>query len=244
MAQTDRPQVLVLGPEERARALSSRLSLLGCCRGLPAADLEGALRAQAAAPRAFAVGFLASDHGLPDLSRTLQRVGEWAASSGIRWVAFGPRPGPEACAGLREAGVQFSLFDPNSDEELRFVAGLALHGGDHAHPRAEERMPADLPARILTRNGEKVALIHNLSATGAYVATPRPTLRGGTVRLHFALPAREVQLDAQVLWNNVPGNLRRLHAPIGMGLRFVAVPPDVERALTAWVEERGRSYRL
>jgi hypothetical protein len=236
--------VLVLGPEERARALVSRLSLLGCCRGMRASDLDGALRAQAASPRPFPVGFLASDHELTDLPEALRTIGEHGAGGRMRWVAFGPRPGPEGLGSLRRAGVRFALFEPASDEELRFVLNQALHGGEVTVLRAEQRVPADLPARIVTKNGEKVALIYNLSASGAYVATPRPTLRGGTVQLLFSLPGGEVMLDAQVMWNNVPGNLRRFNAPIGMGLRFTGVPGDVQQELLRWVDQRAQSYRL
>jgi len=244
MQSGERQQVLVLGPEERSRALAGRLSLLGCCRGVRAIDLDGALRAQAASPRAFPVGFLASDHGLADLGDALRTLGEHGLGESMRWVAFGPRPGPGALGGLRRAGVEFALFEPASDEELRFVVNQALHRDSSVVPRIEQRVPADLPARIVTKNGEKVALIYNLSATGAYVATPRPTLRGGSVQLLFSLPGGEVELGAQVMWNNVPGNLRRFNAPIGMGLRFTGVPSDVQEELLRWVDQRAQTYRL
>jgi len=243
MQQGERPQVLVLGPEERTRPLAGRLSLLGCCRGVQATSLDGALRAQAAAPRSFAVGFLATEHGLANLDETLRVLGEHGVAGAMRWVAFGPRPAADALAALRRAGVRFALFEPTSDEELRFVVNQALHG-ETSVPRDEERVPADLPARIVTRNGEKVALIYNLSATGAYVATPRPTLRGGSVKLLFSLPGGEVTLDAEVMWNNVPGNLRRFNAPIGMGLHFTSMPADVRAELLGWVAKRAQAYRL
>jgi hypothetical protein len=239
----ERQQVLVVAPEERGRTLSGRLSLLGCCRGVPAKDLPGALRAQAASPRGFPAGFVASEHGIPDLADALRLLGE-RSDGPLRWIAFGPRPDGAAIADLRAAGVEFALFDPANDEELRFVVNQALHRGAASVPRMEKRVPADLPARIVTRNGEKVALIYNLSATGAYVATPRPTLRGGTVQLLFSLPGGEVALAAQVMWNNVPGNLRRFNAPIGMGLRFTGVPGDVQKELLHWVDQRAQTYRL
>ncbi|MEB2343467.1 MAG: PilZ domain-containing protein [Deltaproteobacteria bacterium] len=244
MQGREREQVLVLGPEERSRTLASRLSLLGACRGVCAETLESALRVQAASPRAFPTGFVASDHGLPDLDDSLRALGAHGPGGSMHWVAFGPRPAPDALVGLRRAGVTFALFEPASDEELRFVLNQALHRDGTAIPRAEQRVPADLPARIVTKHGEKVALIYNLSATGAYVATPRPTLRGGAVQLLFSLPGGEVVLGAQVMWNNVPGNLRRFNAPIGMGLRFTAVPADLQEELLCWVEQRARAYRL
>lgn len=240
----ERQPVLLLGPDERTRTLAGRLSLLGCCRGVRAEDSDGALRAQAAAPQPFTLGFVASDHGLRDLGETLRLLGEHGAGGKLRWVAFGPRPGEQRLGELRRAGVRLALFDPASDDELRFVLNRALHEPGGSAQRHDDRVPADLPARVVTKNGEKVALIYNLSSTGAYVATPRPTLRGGTVRLQFALPSATIALDAQVVWNNVPGNLRRHNAPIGMGLRFLRVPPEIEHAILTWVEQRIGSYQL
>jgi hypothetical protein len=242
--RNEREQVLVIGPEERARALAGRVALVGCCRGVPVSHLEAALRAQAVSPRPFTAGFVASDHGLADLADALRTLAAHGRDGRMRWVAFGPRPRPEALAQLRAAGVELALFDPASDEELRFVVNQALYRGEDGTLRADDRVPADLPARIVTKSGEKVALIYNLSATGAYVATPRPTLRGGSLQLHFTLSGGEVALEAQVMWNNVPGNLRRFNAPIGMGLRFTSVPQDVHGELLRWVEQRAQAYRL
>lgn len=244
MQRNEREQVLVIGPEERARALAGRIGLVGCCRGVPVSSLEAALRAQAVSPRPFAAGFVASDHGLADLAEALRMLAAHGRDGRMRWVAFGPRPQPDALARLRAAGVELALFDPASDEELRFVANQALYRDEDGTLRADDRVPADLPARIVTRTGEKVALIYNLSPTGAYVATPRPNLRGGSLQLHFTLSGGEVALQAQVMWSNVPGNLRRFNAPIGMGLRFTSVPDDVHGQLLRWVEERAQAYRL
>ena len=243
MQQKDRPQILVLGPEEAARNLAGRLSLIGAGRGVRVSDPDMALRAQSAAALPFAVGFLSSEHGLEDLPKALCELGQAHASGPLPWVVFGPRPGPTVRSSLREAGVRFAIFDPATDEELRFVVNEARYASAPALPRLEQRVPADLPARILAKNGEKVAVVYNLSITGAYVATPRPTLRGGSVRLSFSLPGGEASLQANVVWNNVPGNLRRFHTPIGMGLRFTETPTDVQSELDGWVEERVRSYQ-
>lgn len=243
MQHNDRPQILVLGPEEAARNLAGRLSLIGAGRGVRASDLETALHAKSAVALPFSVGFLSSEHGLDDLPKALGDLGQGRASGPLPWVVFGPRPAPAVRVELRDAGARFALFDPASDEELRFVVNEARYANAPALPRLEQRVPADLPARILAKNGEKVAVVYNLSITGAYVATPRPTLRGGSVRLSFSLPGGEASLHANVVWNNVPGNLRRYHTPIGMGLRFTETPADVQSELDGWVEERIRSYR-
>ena len=55
----------------------------------------------------------------------------------------------------------------------------------------------------------------------------------GTVELRAGLPGGDAVVDAEVVWNNVPGNLRRANAPIGMGVRFVDMDAEVYDALPA-----------
>jgi hypothetical protein len=240
----EREQVLVLGPAERTRQIAGRLVALDC-RGARASDLVTALQAQRTAPKPIHLGIVATDHGLDDLSLVLQALAAYAPLGGLRWIACGPPPHPSDRATLRHAGVRYALFEPFTDEELRFVLNQARHEGQTEATRTDQRVPADLRARIVARTGEKVALLYNLSPTGAYLVTPRPTLRGGEVRLHFELPPDwEVSIDGHVVWNNVPGNLRRGNAPIGMGVRFVDIPAEVRTRLLDYVAERAKAYRL
>jgi hypothetical protein len=46
------------------------------------------------------------------------------------------------------------------------------------------------------------------------------------------------------MWNNVPGNLRRPNAPVGMGVRFTEVPPEAKAALDRYIAERAKTYHL
>jgi hypothetical protein len=243
MQERDREMVLILGAEDRTRLLAGRV-LLFDYRSVRAADLDNALRVQAAAPSPIRVGIIAIEHGLDDLRGALRKLARGAPEGQIAWIAFGNGTDPAELAALRQAGVRFALFEPFTDEELRFVLNQAHHEGRRDVPRIEERVPANLRARVETKTGEKVALVYNLSTTGAYLVTPRPTLRGGPVRIHLPLPAGETSVDGLVVWNNVPGNLRRLNAPIGMGVRSLDVSPEALKGLEDYVEERGRAYRL
>jgi hypothetical protein len=244
MADGDREYVLILGAEDRTRTLAGRLVALEC-RGARAGDAAGALQALLSAPSPIRVGFLSGGHTIPDLGQTLDALGRQAPSGSLSWVVYGPRPDAPALAALRGAGVRFALFEPFTDEELRFVLNQARHDGqDSAVPRLDERVPADLRARVLTKTGEKVALVYNLSSTGAYLVTPRPTLRGGRVEVHFRLPSGDMALAAEVVWNNVPGNLRRGNAPVGMGVRFLDAPEEIRTRLLEYVAARARTYRL
>jgi hypothetical protein len=239
----ERELVLILGPEERTRLLGGRVLLLNY-RSTRAEDLDGALRAQDATPLAIRAALLSTDHKLPDVREVLRALRERSSGGPIHWIAFGRRPDAPEIAALREAGVQLALFDPFTDEELRFVINEAHHLGRDDAPRTEERVPSNLRARVVTKTGERAALVYNLSTGGAYLVTPRPALRGGPVQVHLTLPNGEAVLEGQVVWNNVPGNLRRPNAPVGMGVRFVEVPPEVMTGLLGYVEARARAYRL
>lgn len=233
--------VLVFGPARRTRHLSGYLLILGY-RSVPAEDLPGALRALAANP-GIRVGMLAGDHDLPDASAVLAEIRD-PARDHLIWALFGMRPSDDDTPALRRAGVRFLLADPFTDEELRFVLNEAHHADAQDAPRLEERVPASFRARVVTKTGERVAHVCNLSMTGAYLATPRPTLRGGIVELHLPLEPGEVAVQVQVVWNNVPGNLRRPHAPIGMGVRFIQMPEATTKQLRSYLDESIRTYRL
>jgi hypothetical protein len=80
-----------------------------------------------------------------------------------------------------------------------------------------------------------VAVVCNLSTLGAYLATPRPAMRGGTLRIEVPLDEGEVEAQGLVMWNNVPGNLRRTNVPVGMGVASRLV----DRGPPRWRAHRG-----
>ena len=237
-----RQQVLILGPDERARFLAGHLLLLGY-RAAGAKDVAEALRMLALASPPIRVGLLASDHGLADPAAALREIATLSPHP-LQWIAIGRRPDNSEIEMLRGAGVHFALFDPFSDEELRFVVSEAHHAGSPEVLRIERRVPTLIRARVTTKTGERVAVACNLSTLGAYLATPRPAMRGGTLRMQVPLEEGEVEVQGLVMWNNVPGNLRRPNIPIGMGVRFTEVSRDATAALERFIAEREKAYRI
>ncbi len=234
--------MLILGPVERARFLSGHLLLLGY-RAAGAPDVTEALRLLALVSPPIRVGLLASDHGLADPAAALREIAALSPHP-LQWIAIGSRPGDSELETLRGAGICFSLFDPFSDDELRFVVSEAQHAGSPEVRRIEPRVPTVMRARVTTKTGERVAVVCNLSTLGAYLATPRPAMRSGALTLHVPLEGGEVEIRGLVMWNNVPGNLRRPNAPVGMGIRFTEVSPAAATALAHYVAERAKAYRL
>jgi len=120
---------------------------------------------------------------------------------------------------------------PADDVRLRFQLNRALAATDQESVRRDQRAPTDWRARILGAGREKVALVYSLSPGGAFLATPRPSMRGARVSVVLPLPAGNLSLESQVLYTNVPGNLLRADLPVGMGVAFQDPPPEAEREL-------------
>jgi PilZ domain len=95
--------------------------------------------------------------------------------------------------------------------------------------------PGGIPVgvRSFILNGKGRLL--NLSATGAYIATPLYLLPQARIRLQIVLrnEKRWVETDAVVVWENRGTVGRRDGLPPGYGLRFVDVPPDARGAIEA-----------
>ncbi|MDJ0866008.1 MAG: PilZ domain-containing protein [Myxococcota bacterium] len=238
---TRRP-VLILGEREKGAPLAGRVLLLDY-RALQAESPAAAAESLAEAPgeiRAVLLAEAAWAARYADLIGAM-RAG---APSELTIVALGGRPDAGAISALREAGVRLALFGDFSDEELRFVVNRAHRGIDDPELRTDERVPTDLVARVVTKTGERSALVYGLSCEGAFLVTQRPAMRGGRVQVGLKLPGQEVSLDAEVVWNNVPGNLRKGQAPVGMGVRFAPPAPETAAALRAYVKQRTAAYLL
>jgi hypothetical protein len=188
---------------------------------------------------------------LPHRAGELDQLLRAAGTGGIRFVAAGERPGPEAEGRLREKNVRLCLWTPYQDRELRFVLNRALfdptqnfYARDQSRVRHELRAPTSLGARIIVGGREKPALIYNLSVGGCYLETLRPTLVGATLELVLPLPKGEFRIAGRVVLTNVPGNLERPNLPRGMAIEFLRVAPEAREAIQHYVLERAKTYEL
>jgi hypothetical protein len=141
---------------------------------------------------------------------------------------------------FREAGFALALFEPFDDATLRFQVNRVFLGRREAGPgRCEARVPVDWPVVVHVGSRRKSASLYTLSPGGAFIETTRPSVRGVALRLEIPLCGRTRDLAATVVHTNVPGNLVRRHAPLGMGLRFAALPDPVAAELQTFVAERA-----
>jgi hypothetical protein len=107
--------------------------------------------------------------------------------------------------------------------------------------RTALRVPMECRARVSGGHRSKDAFVYSLSRRGAFLATPRPSATGARVEVNLMLPDRQLTLPARVVHTNVPGNLQRACAPIGMGVRFLDPSPHVQLELDRIVEGRHRA---
>jgi hypothetical protein len=218
---------------------AQRLRLLG----IPAlrAKTGGEARAALADPRA-AIGavMIPPDPPTLDLPRALRALS--TTPEGVRLVllACGPRPDANTRARLREAGVRLALWEPCDDAVLRFQVNRALAGDALAAVvRRAERVPASWAVEVRVGARSRPARLYSLSTRGAFLETAGPSLRRALVHMTLPLPAGELRLAGEVVSTNVPGNLRKRNLPIGMGLRFLGLTREAERALHDFTTERA-----
>lgn len=99
-----------------------------------------------------------------------------------------------------------------------------------------------VPVRIRSIFNAGRGALMNVSASGAYVATPMYLLPHARVQLQIVLreERRWVEADAVVVWENRGTVERRDGLPPGYGLRFVAVPQDTLQLLERLLMGDGR----
>lgn len=227
----DTPILVLESVSERAASLAERLRALGGYRPIVAKSADAA-RTLVEDPRVAArAALLSPDFPVTDLRAALEALRQQAAGRRMRFVATGPRPAPDVLVRLREAGVELALWEPFDDARLRFQLNRALAAPAQESLRREQRAPTDWRARVRGGGREKEALVYSLSAGGAFLETPRPSMRGARVSVELPFPAGSLSLDGHVLYTNVPGNLRRPELPVGMAVEFEEPAPEAEREL-------------
>jgi hypothetical protein len=199
-------------------------------------------------PRAV---LLPADFALPQRAGELDHLLRAAGTFGLRFVAVGARPDPEAERWLRQKHVRLCLWSPFHERELRFVLNRALfdpkqgpHDPVEAEVRHDLRVPTELAARVRVGGREKPALVYSLSVGGCFLETLRPTLVGGALEVVLPLPQGEFRAAGRVVLTNVTGNLQRSKLPCGMGIEFRHLDPAAREAIDAFVRDRARAYEL
>lgn len=225
-------------------ALAHRLRRIGY-RTLRAKSPEDAFRLVEEHRHLVGVALIPPDLAVIDLPGALAALAASAPNGQLSYIVNGQPPGPEALDELREAGVRLALWEPYDDGRLRFQVNRALSLDDAGGlPRRETRAPVDLPAQVFQAGRQKPARVYTLSSGGAYLETPRPTMRGARVEVEMAIGAGPVRAVGVVVYTNVPGNLHRTNLPVGMGVRFSDLSDPASAALRRLVAEASLALSL
>jgi hypothetical protein len=230
-----REAVLVIGFAGVSGGVATRLIALGF-RPISVSDPQAAaarLSREHGAVRAALVPSSA-DFLVPGALWRLQRLN---GPDTLRCLALGPRRLGEDAERLRAAGVRFFCWEPITDRELRFAVNRTLHAAN-GQSRLRARTATDLVARVRLGAREKAGLVYSLCENGCFLETDRPCLPQTFVSVHVPLPNGGVELPAQVLYTNVPGDFERANLPHGMALTFLGGCERERAAIAAYVGER------
>jgi hypothetical protein len=214
-------------------------------RVLRAKTPEDAREALRDGRHAVAAVVIPPDLSAPDLALAIRSFRDLSPDGGLSVLVGGPRPDTEECERLRDAGAVLALFEPLDDHTLRFQLNRAAAGAANAGAeRRAVRVPTDWPVRIRMGGREKPARVYCVSATGAYLATSRPSFRGSLLYVTLPLPSGAVDVAGRVVMTNVPGNLVRENLPLGMAVQFTGLGPDIEDSLRAFTERQAGALRV
>ena len=228
--------IVVETGDGQSEKLASRLGAIGI-KAIRVQDLDEA-RGELEEPWHVArVILLPASLAAERISRALKGLSR-AAPGGLRYISFGEAPDRKWRKRLRSAGVNLALWEPYDDAMLRFQLNRAVGEDASAQTRSRPRVPTHLIARVSSSGRHKEGIVYSLSDGGAFIETPRPNLEGARVTVELRLPGVQLEISAEVVFVNVPGNLHRPHLPHGMGLRFEDLPREDLRALRAYVKER------
>jgi diguanylate cyclase (GGDEF)-like protein len=158
-----------------------------------------------------------------------------------RLIVIGERPDDETRTQIREAGVNWVLWAPYNDAEIRYVMKSAMALRRDLVDRREIRVPVDLIANIWSGNRREVAVVSSLSARGAFIELSAPLPKGNSLRIEMDLPGDRFRGFARVVHVN-PDDPDRPDDPSGVGVTFYASDRDSERILRKAISELEARY--
>ncbi len=183
-------------------------------------------------------GVAASDQvPLETLERLLAPVASRLANRQWAGFFFGDRV---EIRRFQQLGLRHRLSLRNRSH-LRFALNRGLEL-DHRRrsKRGEPRVAVGWEAQASLGARTKPVGIYTLSATGAFLETPRPFCPGAEIWLELELSELSEPIHSRVVYSNVPGNLTRPKAPIGMAVAFI----DPKQQAALQIHQLIRRLRL
>lgn len=238
------PAILILGDEgSLLTSLAERVRNLGF-RSVRAKTPDHAVDFATERGFRFSAALLGPGTSSLDLGEAMRALRDRTRSPDLTFLAVGDRPGQDEIERLRQAGIRTALWHPAGDHALLFHLNAAIGDSDRGLLREQERAPTDWISRYFVGGRAKQGRVYSLSSGGAYIATPRPALRGAQLAIELPLPSGQLDVLGKVVYTNVPGNLHRNQLPDGMGIRFVETPTEDHANLRQIVTDTLALYTL
>jgi len=157
------------------------------------------------------------------------------------FIVIGERPDDARRLELREMGVDWVLWAPFNDAELRYVAKRAMTLREDLVARAEIRVPVDLTASVWSGERREVAVVSSLSAGGAFIELSEPFEEGDSLRIDLDLGSDHFRGFARVVHVQIEDPDQPSETS-GVGVRFYGTERDEQRLLRKAVTELQSRY--
>jgi len=161
-----------------------------------------------------------------DCCRAIKTNPAWSAIPVVMITAKGDSQSQEEC---RSAGCDDFLTKPLNRSLYLETAGRFVVGLD----RRERRTPIRLPGVLRSRGTTSPCTLHDLSLSGAFIATDFPGEPDRVIEVSFTLPDGSVQdCRAKIIWSKGGS------ATPGFGVNFILLRAEVKDALSDFLEKR------
>jgi hypothetical protein len=159
-----------------------------------------------------------------------------------RLIVAGEQPDNATRARIREVGVDWVIWVPYNDAEIRFVVKSAMVLRRDLINRRDIRVPVDLVANIWSGVRREVAVVSTLSSRGAFIEFSSPLKRGSSMRIEIELPNDRFRGFARVV-SVTPDGPDRPEDPSGVGVTFYGLDRQSELTLRKAISELEARYQ-
>jgi hypothetical protein len=177
----------------------------------------------------------------PEEAKSLVTDLAQAVGSERCFVVIGERPEDALRLDFRHAGVDWVLWSPFDDAELRYVMKSAMALREDLVERRDVRVPVDLIANIWSGDRQDVAVVSSLSPRGAFIELSNPLPEGSSLRIELEIGPDRFRGFARVVHVRTEDPARPNH-PSGIGVTFYGSNRDEDRILRKAISERECRY--
>jgi uncharacterized protein (TIGR02266 family) len=113
-----------------------------------------------------------------------------------------------------------------------------------AERRTAPRVELQLEVGLSSDSNFYTGLTQDISTGGVFVATHHLHRVGQHVTVHLSLPgnAQKITVEAEVRWVREVSALHGSQGTTGMGLKFIALSPQAQQAISAFLDTRDSIF--